>query len=474
MARHYLLPIIFLLALTGCTVNPPDSRMNEAGVPVPASWSATREGKAGVDSDWVAHMGSPRLTALVREAVANNPDLKIAAARVAQTRTLIKSAAAGAKPKLDLTVTGEDAQRNFVGLPFPGADGGVLKVGNESYKADFVAEWELDIWGRYRAGTGAAIAATQGAEQDERAARASIAAQTARAWLALIEANEQGDLAGEAIKAFEDTENSLEERFRTGQAGEQGGLGAQLRLARSDIQAAKAALEQRRELQGQAARALELLLGRYPRGDHHRGDRLPTLTSSPPAGLPSELLLRRPDILAAERRFAAQGMRQKEARRALWPSISLTGSGGTTTSALGNLLSSNFGVWSFGAKLFRPILTGGLVPAEFRKRKAEESEALATLQKTVLKAFGEVENALEAERLLRRREESLAEATRLAAEADSEARANFRQGLGDILTVLVTQQRALQSRSALASARRLRLDNRIALHLALGGDFRTH
>ncbi len=474
MVRHFLLPAAFLFALTGCTVRPPASRMGEANVPVPAAWSATREGKAGVDSDWVVRMGSPQLSALVREAAANNPDLKIAAARVEQSRTLIKSAAAGSYPKLDLTADGNDTQRNFVGFPVAGSDGGAIKVASESYQVSFVTEWELDIWGRYRAGTAAVIAATQGAEQDERAARAAIAAQTARAWLGLIEANEQLDLADAAIEAYQDTEKALEERFRTGQAGDQGGIGAQLRLARSDIAAAKAALEQRREVQGQAARALEALLGRYPQGERRRGERLPALTASPPAGLPSELLLRRPDILAAERRFAAQGMRQKEARRAIWPSLKLTGSAGSSTAGIGNLLASDFGVWSFGAKIFEPILTGGLIPAELRKRNAEQAEALATLQKTVLKAFGEVENALDAELLLRRREEALTEATRLAAEADSEARANFRQGLGDILTVLVTQQRAIQSRSALASARRLRLDNRVALHLALGGDFRLH
>ncbi len=474
MARHYLLPSLLLLALSGCTVNPPASRMGEAAVPSPAAWSATREAKAGVDADWVALMGSPRLTALVREAVANNPDMKIAAARVEQTRTLIKSASAGARPKLDLTINGNESQRNFVGFPITGGTGEVSKVTSEFYQLTFVPEWELDVWGRYRAATGAAIAATQAALQDERAARAAIAAQTARAWLALIEANEQMDLAEEAIKAYQDTEKSLEERFRTGQAGDQGGLGAQLRLARSDIQTARAALEQRREIQGQAARALEVLLGRYPQGERHHGERLPALTSPPPAGLPSELLLRRPDILAAERRFAAQGMRQKEARRAVWPSFKLTGSAGTSTAGLGSLLASDFGVWSFGARIFEPILTGGLIPAEIRKRNAEEAEALAVLQKTVLKAFGEVENALEAGQLLRRREEALSEATRLAGDADSEARANFRQGLGDILTVLVTQQRAIQTRSALAAVRRLRLDNRVALHLALGGDFRVH
>lgn len=472
MSAYRFLPLLVALpALTGCRISPPASRMGEANVPMPDSWASTREGRAGVDVDWVARMGSPRLSALVREAVAHNPDLKIAAARVEQARTLIRTAAAPARPKLDLESAGFKTQQNFVGFPFAG--GGVLKQQTESYNLSLLANWELDIWGRYRAATSAAIAAAQGAEQDARAARAAIAAQVARAWLALIEANEQADLAGEAIKAASDTEQSLNERFRTGQAADQGGLGAQLRLARSDIESAKAALEQRREAQGHAARALELLLGRYPKGDRERGDRLPSLAASPPAGLPSELLQRRPDILAAERRFAAQGMRQKEARRALFPSLTLTGSAGTSTNSLTKLLASEFGIWSLGAKLAEPILTGGLVPAELRKRRAEESEALAVLQKTVLQAFSEVEASLENEQLLHRREAALAEATRLAVDADSEARANFRQGLGDILTVLITQQRVIQSRSALASVRRLRLDNRVALHLALGGDFRV-
>ena len=101
----YAIPLL-ALALTGCRVSSPDSRMGEAGVPVPGSWSASREARAGVDTDWVARMGSPRLTALVREAVAHNPDLKIAAARVEQTRSLILSSSAGAKPKVDLEASG--------------------------------------------------------------------------------------------------------------------------------------------------------------------------------------------------------------------------------------------------------------------------------------------------------------------------------------------------------------------------------
>jgi NodT family efflux transporter outer membrane factor (OMF) lipoprotein len=334
-------------------------------------------------------------------------------------------------------------------------------------------QWEIDLWGRIRAGTSAAVAGAEAADLDYRAARASLAAGVARAWFAMTEAAEQVGVAELALKATEDTQLALEERFRSGQAGDQGSLGAQLRLARSDVAAAKAALEQRREALAKTSRALELLLGRYPGGKAKGEVKLPDVPGRPPAGLPSELLQRRPDILAAERRFAAQGMRQKEAKRAVFPRLSLTGSDGTNTDALKNLLASDYGVWSLGAGLTQTIFTGGQVLAEIRRRGAEQNEAQAALQKTVLQAFGEVEEALQLEGILGRREEALGESLRLATEADTEARANYRQGIGDILTVLATQNRALQAKAQLVLVRRLRLDNRIALHLALGGDFRV-
>lgn len=476
--RRLSLLLLLIPLLTGCKVASPASRMGEAGLAVPSLWSATREARAGVDDDWVAHMGSAQLKALVAEALAYNPDLKIAAARVDQARTLVKSALGVMRPSLEAESTGDRSQRNFVGLPLPGAGNGILTSQSEQFGLNFTANWELDVWGRYRAGAGAAVANAQSAEQDARAARAAIAAQTARAWFALLEANEQVDLAVDAIRILEQTEDSLLQNFRTGAGAEMPNLSAQLRLARSDVAAARAALAQREEAQGQAARALEILLGRYPRGDRRRGERLPVLTATPPAGLPSELLLRRPDILAAERRFATQGMRQKEARRAVWPSLKLTASAGASSSALRDVLNSDFGIWSLGARVFEPILSGGRIQAEITKRNAEEAEALAALQKTVLAAFGEVENALEAGQHLRIREAALAEATRLASEADAAAREVFRGGAGDggaaALTVLASQQRVVQSRSALATIRRLRLDNRVALHLALGGDFSAH
>src|SRR4029078_8861422 len=112
------------------------------------------------------------------------------------------------QPKLDLEILGNKTQQNFVGFPIPGTNG-VLKQASEFYNSSLKAEWEIDIWGRYRAGTSAAIAGHQAAQQDERAAQTSLAAQVARGWFALVEANEQVDLAAEAIKANQDTQNAL-------------------------------------------------------------------------------------------------------------------------------------------------------------------------------------------------------------------------------------------------------------------------
>jgi len=139
---------------------------------------------------------------------------------------------------------------------------------------------------------------------------------------------------------------------------------------------------------------------------------------------------------------------------------------------LEDILDSNFGVWSLAGNAIQPILAAGRIRGEIALRGAREREALATLQQTVLGAFSEVETALTVEQILRRREMALREAARLAQEADKQARSDYRDAVGDILTVLAAQERLLAARASLITVRRLRLDNRVDFHLALGGDFR--
>ena len=457
--------------LTACSVLPPASRLAEGGG-APGAWSATKEGRAGIDDRWVERIGNGRLKRLVSEAYSANPDLRAAAARVQRATAVAKGAGAAARPQLNGALQGNRQKQNFIGLPIGGAgNGGVLSSISESYGASLNLSWEVDVWGKVRAGEQAALADLQAQGELYRAARASLAAQVTRAWLALAEANEQIALAEEALKVRKDNSELIFGRFETA-AAEAGASGSQVRLAQTDVATAEANLSQRKGEADQAKRQLEILLGRYPSADVAGAARLPEVPASPPAGLPSELLMRRPDILAAERQLAAAGKRVEEAKLAYYPSFPLTASGGTTTSDLRNIFDSTFGVWSIAGRLTQPILTGGQLKSQEEARSAEEREALANLQQTVLNGFGEVETALAADRFLAEREKSVAEALDLAVDGADSASEDFAGGSGDVLTLLQAQSRRLELASQQLTLRRLRLDNRVNLHLALGGDYR--
>jgi outer membrane protein, multidrug efflux system len=457
-----------LLAAVSCRTAPPADRSKESGLASPAGWSSAAA--AGeVDVAWVKRFKDARLAALVEEAWQASPDLRAAAARVDQARANARAAGAMRGPQLDSRLNAANRKQNFLGFPIPGAaPGQILSSEAATYQLSLDIQWELDLWGRAKAGQSAALGGLQTAEENAAAARAALAAEVCRAWFALAEANQQHRLAAETVANTTDTTRVIRERFEAGQ-GES--TGAQLRLALSDESSARAGLAGAAQAMDAARRRLEVLVARYPAGGIEVPATLPDAGPPPPAGLPAGLLARRPDLRAAERRFATQGARQQEARRALFPTLSLTGSYGTSSDALKEILNSDFGVWSLAGGIVQPIFYSGRILAEIDKRNAEEREALADYQGAVLKAFGEVETALAAEATLREREGHLREATRLATEADQEARADYRNGRGDALTVFSAQNRLIQTRRELAATRLARLDNRVTLHLALGGDF---
>jgi multidrug efflux system outer membrane protein len=452
------------VCLYGCSAKSPESLMGAVSDSAPGGWSATKQSKAGVDSNWVARFGDRRLVALVDEALVTNKDMRIAAERVKRAGEAARVAGALAKPQVGLAIDGDRRKMNFIGFPFGGSQI------SETYGVDLKIDWEPDIWGRARAGRSAALAEWQAGGQEFRAARASLAAQVCKAWFAVAEGNEQVGLAKEALKLRQKTESAVHDRFEHDMR-EEGGSASQLRLAQTGVATSKADLSATLGDVESARRQLELLAGRYPSAKVAGRARLPRVPSSPPSGLPSELLLRRPDIIAAERRYAVTVKRIKEAQLAFFPSFKITGSGGTSTDSLSSIINSDFGVWSIGASVVYPILTGGRMRSEVRVRKSKQREALASLQKTVLNAFGEVEQALASDRWLQRREREIREARDLARDAAKASEDDYRDGNGDVLTLFTAQTKRIQLESQYASLRRLRLTNRVDLHLALGGGF---
>lgn len=356
----FLVPTVAAVVMAGCSANAPDSRIGEVSKSAPKRWAATPEGQAGIDINWVKRVGGSRANGLVNEAFQRNPDMLVAAERVHRAMAAAKTAGAAMRPQVSAGLNGTRQEQIFLGIPLGGGGGGggVPSAIFDSFGANMTVSWEPDVWGFRRAGQEALIADAQAEGNAYRAARASLAAQVIRAWLALAESNEQIALAVKTQDLLESTRQIVRERFDRALAAD-GGSAAELRLAESEIATNEALIAQRKGEREQAIRQLEVLIGRYPAGAIKSADTLPKVPPMPPAGLPSELLLRRPDVLEAERRFASSGSLVKQAKRAFYPSFSITGSAGTTTQSMRDVFNSDFGVWSLAGGLTQSIWAGG-------------------------------------------------------------------------------------------------------------------
>lgn len=460
--------------LASCRHLSPENASHLAEVRPPAhwvagpSWTPTHH----PDRNWIDEFHSPALSALVERVLRENMDLKAARARLATAEANARIVGADLYPQLNGGFSAQRDLQNFIGLPLPGAPpGAVLSSRSNRYALSLNLSWEIDLWGRIRAAKRAAIAEFEASAFDRSTAELSLAGQTAKTWFALAEARDQTALAQSAIATFQDTETSLRERFESGVDGNGQNLASQLLLASGDVATAEERLAARRELEGRTARLLDVLAGGYPSGRTGSEAKLPELPGRVPTGLPADLLDRRPDLAGAERRLAAADQRLLEAKRALLPALSLTGSFGSASDEISKLLSGDFSIWSIAGNLTQPLFQGGRLRANIDRRGSELELSAAEFEQAALTAFAEVENALAAERLLTRRVDALAKASRLALEAYRRSMEEFALGTGDVLTVLAAQQRLFSSRSQGLTARRERLDNRVDLYLALGGSF---
>ncbi|MBK8097337.1 MAG: efflux transporter outer membrane subunit [Planctomycetes bacterium] len=454
-----------LLALGACAADPPPPVDVDLGIATPARWqSPTTDGE--LSDAWWQGFGDAALNEHIQHALAHNKDLVAAAMRLHSAAELAVIAGAGDELQADAGLTATRARRAFVGFPFGG--GGVLSNTSTTLGLSLNLSWEIDLWGRVRAGERAALAEVQATAADLHAAELSVVAQTCKAWFAVIEARQQLALAQATVASFVRTADDVRDRYRR---GVRPALDAH--LVDTNVANARAAVPARQDQLQRAIRQFEILTGRYPGGTTASSDTLPTALPAVPAGLPGELLQRRPDLAAAERRLAAAGCRIDQARASLYPRLSLTASGGTTSEKLEDLVDDDFRVWSLGANLLQPLLAGGSLRAEVRRQEATFGEALARYGSAVLRAFGEVESALAAEGLLAERQVALTAAAQHAGAASALAHERYLRGLAEALAVADTQRQSFAAESARIAAQRQQLDLRIDLFLALGGGFRV-
>lgn len=442
-------------AVTGCALNAPPTASDLkqqalAHTEGPAQFKAAGGNPAPVADGWLGSFNDPSLSALVNEALAYNADLQVAAARVEQAGGYVKVASGALLPSVGVAALGGDKSGSSGGL-----DGVWLN-----------ASLELDVWGRLRYGEAAAQQQSAAVAADYAYARQSLAATVAKGWFVAIEAGLQRAIAQEALGAAETLLRIAQERLRVGNGNEQA-----VAQARVNVGSARDGLRQIELAREQALRSLELLLGRYPSAEIAVAERLSPLPPPVPVGMPSELLERRPDVIAAERRVAAAFNRVGEARAAQLPKISLTAGGSAVTSDLIVLKDVSNPIWGLGVNLIAPLYQGGALQAQVEIRTAEQKQAVAEYARIGQRAFGEVENALAAENTLRERDAILEASVRDSARAAELTRIQFRVGSVDLRAVEQGQLALYSARIARLRVQAERLAQRVNLHLALGGDF---
>lgn len=452
-----LVPIILLGACASVQPEP-------AHVPFtlpPGFVAADQAGQSSVDF-WWRDFGDARLDAFVETALEKNPGLAQALARTRIAEAQARLNRADQLPQVGL---GAGAARQRQNMPDPLSGENVAVIGN-NYDVGLDVSWELDLWGRLAALSASARADYLASTEQLRAARQSVAAQAVQLYFQIVHAHAQVELSERTVAALDEMARQINNRVAIGITSPADGM-----LADANLESARAGLEQRRESLQRNLRQLQVLLGEYPSGAVATAQLLPPVPAVPASGVPSELLARRPDVRAAELSLLGAGYRLGAAERSFLPSLSLTGSAGYGASEFAELFNGGNLLWSIAGRALQPVFQGGRLVAQVDISEGQRDEALNAYAETALTALSEVESALAVDTLLDRRETALDASASSAEDAVTVSLNRYRQGIDPFLNVLESQQRALDGRSAQISARHARLENRIALYLALGGGF---
>ena len=459
MIKKLTLVLIAVGTISGCSMAPTYQRPDApiAGT-FPAS-AAKSSAKLAADIGWREFFKDARLQALIETALVNNRDLRIAVLRIEEARSLYNIQWADRLPNLNATASGS---RGRTPADLSTTGGG---IGSRYDVGVSLASFELDLFGRVKSLSDAALASYLATEEAQRSAQISLVAEVAKAYLAERAYAEQLALAQQSFNARESSYKLAKVRFDVGATS-----ALDLAQYESLLQSAKVSMVTLARQRAQAENALVLLTGK-PLGKLPPAQTLSaqTILSDIPAGLPSDLLVNRPDIRQAEQKLKAANASIGAARAAFFPRIALTGSYGTASSTLSGLFNAGSGAWSFAPQIALPIFDAGRNINNLDLSWTRKNIAVADYEKTIQVAFREVADALVARELLNQQVE--AQAAVMAAEAErlklSDAR--YQNGISSSLDVLDAQRQLFAAEQSLVQARLLRFTNAIDLYRSLGG-----
>jgi multidrug efflux system outer membrane protein len=459
-----------LLFLAGCTVGPNYQRPNVA---VPAHWGESMAGgetnsSAGNVAMWWKNFNDAKLDSMIDRAVQSNLDLKIAAARVREARAEYQVASADFWPTIGTSASYE-RQRQSKNQPIIGAFNlpPNTPFENNIYQAGFDASWEIDVFGGTRRATEAARAQVAAAEFGRRDTLVTLLAEVARNYVEARGYQRRLAIAGQNIKAQEDSLAITQNRFTNGVVPDLDVRQATTLLAttRAEVPTLEIGLQT-------SIHRLGVLLGQPPEAlmqELSQVAPIPAASLEVPVGLPSELLLRRPDIQKAERQLAAASAQIGVATADLFPKFSLTGMAGFQSVSAGDWFAGASKFWSVGPTVQWRIFDAGRIRANIKVQNAREEQALANYEQTVLVSFEDVENALVGYAREQVRRRSLEEAVVSSQASLRAANQLYANGLANFINVLDAERSMYQAQDQLVQSERAVSVNLISLYKALGG-----
>ena len=443
------------ILLTGCFKVGPDYIKPE--IVTPTHWRNSETGALlnATNNRWWQQLGDPVLNRLITQAIQGNYDLKIAIANVDQYMGLYGSTRANLFPQITSSFRAQHLQ--LVTSPQ------FIPIG-DSFGLGGAMNWQLDIWGQLRRANEAAMASLLGQEATRQAVMLTLVSQVAKTYINLRQLDKQLEITKEIVAI-------LKEGLRINTIRFQEGYTSELEVEQTDseyqLQSAQIPLyEQRIAL---TENALNVLLGKnpdsIPRGLTLDKLKLPAI----PAGLPSDLLIRRPDITQAEQQLISANAQIGVARAQYFPTISLTGNVGQISSQLGGLFAPGANFWTVGSAIVTPIFTAGKIAGQVQAAEAVQKAALANYKRTIITGFSEFENALVS--LIKTKEQEAKQIDRVAANNRyfNLSRIRYEEGYVDYLNELDAIRQLVSAQIELTAARASTFNSAISLYLAMGG-----
>lgn len=468
---------ILTFALLGCSGNlSPNLKFADE---VPKAWNSPLPNQESFTGKWWEVFSDSLFNQFFNQFTDSNPDLLSISQQVESSNLLAKINGATLTPNVSVSTGGSSRLQNLsafgfslssLGLggesPDSSSSDQVVSFTSDNYNSTLAMQWEIDIWGKLRNQRKAAFKNYEATNNELAYLRFSLSMQFATSYYSAVESEMQFSLAEEITASLKGVRDVVSERYGRGLTSS-----LDLRLAESSLANSKLQLVDRSIQKNRTLRNLESLLGKYPSATIKVSKELPVSIPSISAGIPSELVKRRPDVIAAINKIEAASYEHAQSKRNLFPSFSLTASGGTSASELKDVLNGDYSVWNLGANISAPIFQGNRLKNNVYLKEAQFNLAELDALKIMIRAFSEVEQALFIQHQIIAQLDAVKTAEEQAKAAYDLAFDRYQKGLVDLVTVLNSQNQWRNSQSIKISIQNLHVNSYTSLLLALGGKF---